>query len=90
MKTKTDSRRWQIDRRIPLAIIAALLSQVAAMLIWATQLEARVMTLEGGMRDLRQISERLGRMEERMEGLEDDLTAIRQQLDRLVGSLVRR
>lgn len=88
MSTKRSG--WHIDRRIPLAVVVMLMMQMAALVIWATQLEARVTGLEQAGGDMRRVAERLARLEERMEGLRTDATDIKRHLEKLTLREVRR
>lgn len=39
-------RKWRLERRVPPALIFAMLLQIAAGLAWAAQLDARVARIE--------------------------------------------
>ena len=47
VQSMTDSiTNWQMDRRVPVALVAALLMQSASVIWWASGLEGRVSSLE--------------------------------------------
>ena len=51
-------------RRIPPAVVAALIVQTAAALIWAGAASARIAALETGVGSQGEVAERLARLEE--------------------------
>lgn len=81
---------WKFDRNVPLALVATLLMQLAAGLVWATHLEARVGGLEERYPDNAALAERFARLEERMDGIKDDMQAVKQRMDMLLERLVRK
>lgn len=81
MSTKRSG--WHIDRRIPLAVVGMLMMQIAALVVWATQLEARVTGLETAGGDMRRVAERLARLEERMEAVRSDTSDIKRHLEKI-------
>ncbi len=79
-----------MDRHVPVAVIFTLLLQMAGALIWATQLDARVQYVEGQSAEIAQSSERLARIEERLQFMKQDVEAIRRQLDNLTNMFVKK
>ncbi len=70
--TENTYDRWHLDRKVPIGIIAAIILQTFAILIWATKLDSRVGYLESTQptQDLRlerleSIGSRVAVMEER-------------------------
>lgn len=72
---------WKIDRRITLAFIVMLVMQIAAVLIWATELAARVGVMEHTYSGIGNLNERFIRLEERLDHVKHDTEMIRQRLD---------
>lgn len=75
-------QRWRFDKRVPLALLFMVVAQLVTLVAWATYLEARVSALESGSNDARQVVERLGRLEERIDAVRGDIALLRQALDR--------
>lgn len=71
-----------IPRRLPLAILVTLLAQAASVLIWATQLDARVNNIEHICSGNSNLNEKFARLDERL----DDM---KQQLDRITNKLLK-
>ena len=69
-------------RRIPLALLFTLIIQAASILIWATQLDARVNSIEHQCSGNNSLVERFARIEERINDM-------KQQLDRLTERLLK-
>mgnify|MGYP001228416554 FL=1 len=59
---------WRVDKRIPIALLMTLFLQLAAAIIWATQLNARVDTLEHEATETSGFGEKLARIDERKTG----------------------
>lgn len=79
---------WRLDTRIPVAVLISCLLQVAGALIWATQLDARVNTLEERTLDGKGLNEKFARLEERLDFMKQDLAGMKQQLDHLTDKLI--
>jgi|GEM_PF-6283343 len=89
MKTHPkDPHCWRLRIRLPLAVIVTLMMQAAAILIWATQLEARVSGVEQQSINSSQLNEKFGRLEERLENMKQSIGDVKRQLDRLTDSLL--
>ncbi len=76
--------RWQIDKRVPIALVATMLIQVAAALIWATQLNARVDTLEVQAVSSADFGEKLARIDERVQAMKQDTDYIKRSLGKFI------
>ncbi len=81
---KLDSH-WHLDKRVPVAIIIALLMQTAGALVWAGAASERLSTLEGSTQPLAQMSERTARLEEQVIYMRATLDRIEDKLDRSMG-----
>lgn len=49
-------RTWQMERRVPLTVVLAIIVQIGAGLIWAAQLDVRVARIE---KDVDRIGEQI-------------------------------
>lgn len=88
---ETKKESWHLDRRVPLALIFALLVQTAGIVWWAATLQAenegqetRISRLEQQNAQSTVLGERLARLEERLEGVRSDTARIERLLRALV------
>ncbi|MFG1417000.1 hypothetical protein V5F38_04180 [Xanthobacter sp. V0B-10] len=91
MTDEPQAEHWTLDKKVPLAIIFALVVQGAGLAYWAATLESRVNSaekviskLEGREGETREARERLIRLEERMISIGDDLRRVTQKLETLL------
>lgn len=95
MPDKPASEPWHLDRRVPIALIIAIIGQTAGAVWWASTISGavadharRVALLEAGKvedaRADRDSADRLARIEERQRASQDSLTEIKQQLNLLL------
>lgn len=68
---------WQIDRKVPLALVFMLLFQTGGAFWWASSLNSRVSTLEDRMTASAPQADRLTRVETKLEAVQDGLTEIK-------------
>ena len=80
---------WRLDKRIPIALLITIVLQVGAVLIWATQLDARVNQLEQYTMADSGLNEKFARLEERLDSVKQNLVGVRQQLDNITDKLIR-
>lgn len=80
--------RWQLDRRIPLAIVLTLLMQLAGALFWAAQLDARVIRVEQQSLGIAQLNVRFARLEERLDNVKQDTDTMKRLLAHLAQQLL--
>lgn len=77
-------RHWSIDKRVPIALIVMLLAQTFAIGWWVSSTDARVSTLEKRMDAAAPQSDRLVRVEVKLEtmqsGIDEIKTLIRQKI----------
>lgn len=85
------AEHWTLDRKVPLAIILALLVQGGGLAWWAASLEGRVVQaekiivrLEGRETETRESRERLIRLEERMIAIDENLRRAGNKLEALL------
>lgn len=64
---------WRIDKRIPVALIVALLIQAAAAVWWAASADARLSVLEQKVVTSAEDRERLARIEATVTGIDQRL-----------------
>jgi hypothetical protein len=73
--------RWQIDRRVPVALIMTILMQTAVFGIWLGRTDARLDALEQFERDNKTTDARLAVIESRLDALHETLGAIGHKLN---------
>jgi Tfp pilus assembly protein PilO len=71
---------WRVDKRIPIALLVTLFLQIAAAIIWATQLNARVGTLEQEVVGTSDFGEKLARIDERLQSVKQDVEFIKREV----------
>jgi hypothetical protein len=76
------------EGRLSLALIMTLLMQAAGVLIWATQLEARVGAVEQQGEGTSSLNEKFARLDERLDGMKEDIAVIRRQMENLTTHLM--
>ena len=85
---KKNHHGWIVDKHIPVAVIITILIQVGGMLVWAASLEARVNTVEQQTSGNVTHTEKLARIEERLEHMKQDTDAIKKQLGFITNRLM--
>lgn len=89
-------KAWHLDKKVPVAIIAVLLMQVAGLVWWGSQIESRVSVAE---RDITRVERQqetarraaqlqavqLGRIEENLSAMRTDIQRLIETLDRRTG-----
>lgn len=81
---------WRLERRVPLALLAALLLQLLTLVAWATWLEARVDRVEHGLNAVSGAGEKFARIEERLEGVRGEIVLLRRALEKFGERLEKR
>ncbi len=82
MGADEESRSWRIDRRVPLALVFAVMMQTGVGLVWAGSAAQRLDMLETGADESRELIERTTRLEERTRSIDATVTRIEAKLDR--------
>lgn len=77
---KEETANWRVDKRIPIALLLTLFIQIAAAIIWATQLNARVDNLEQEAGESVGFGEKLARIDERLQNLKQDVEFIKREV----------
>jgi hypothetical protein len=85
----TPESRKKLTIRLPLTIALSMLMQAALVLVWATQLDARVNGVEQQVINNRGVSEKLARLEERLDDVRESVSDIRQQVGELTRRLIK-
>jgi hypothetical protein len=73
---------WTLDRRVPLALILALVLQTAGLVWWASSLSERVNTLERRAEATAPQGDRLTRVEVKLEGVQSGIDEIKRLIRR--------
>ena len=89
MSAENEITHWQIDRRIPIALLVTLFLQIAIAIIWTTQLNARVDTLEQKADYSSDFGEKLARIDERLQAVKQYMEDIRQEIRSVNGRLAK-
>jgi hypothetical protein len=75
--------------RMPMALIFTLLMQAAVILIWATQLDARVNGVEQQMLGNHGLNEKFAKLEERLDDVKQGMGDIKRQIEQLTQNLLK-
>jgi hypothetical protein len=70
---QTQAEQWHLDKRVPIALIVALVVQTMTVGVWAGAVNQRLHTVEVGVVQQREQNERLVRVEEKLVALSDKL-----------------
>jgi len=77
----SDKAEFHLDRRLTVGVIVALAIQTASALMWAGAAEARINMLESEVSETPHVSERLARLEEKVDLTRQTVVRIEQRLD---------
>ena len=89
MSAETEIANWRVDKRIPIALLVTLFLQIAIAIIWTTQLNARVDTLEQKAVYSSDFGEKLARIDERLQAVKQYMEDIRQEIRNVNGRLAK-
>jgi Tfp pilus assembly protein PilO len=89
MSENIENPRWRLDKRVPLAVLITILIQMVGVVVWATHLDARVDFIEEKTAGVSALSERLGRIEERIDGIKQDTQSVKHNLEVLTGYFLK-
>lgn len=81
MEGEVTSGQWHLDRRVPIAMITAILFQTGALIWWASDLSGRVGRLEGDLSKASDQRDRIVRLETVVDGQGRTLSRIEQKID---------
>ena len=74
---------WYLDRRVPMAIIAAIILQSAGALVWVGQATQRIKHMEQKTQLIAEVSERIARLEENTSFMRTSLQRVERKIDLL-------
>lgn len=80
--TSDEDAKWHLDRRVPLAMILAIIMQTGTFIWWASSLTERVNTLERERVATAPQGDRLTRVEVKVEGVQTSLDRIERLIRR--------
>lgn len=81
-RTTDDDGAWHLDKKVPLALIFAILVQTAMGFWWASGINERVVVLERGAVSTAPQADRLTRVEVKVDGVQRTLDKIEAVLQR--------
>lgn len=79
-KSRYAVEQWHLDKKVPVALITALIIQTAAAIWWASGVEARVKVLEAQLITFAPQPERLARVETKIETVLQNIAELRMWL----------
>ncbi|MBI1261393.1 MAG: hypothetical protein GC184_06685 [Rhizobiales bacterium] len=79
-----EANGWHLDKRVPIAMIVAIIIQSGAGLVWAGAASERLVSLEGRSLRTDEVVERTARLEEQSHAMRASLARIEDKLDRAV------
>lgn len=79
-----DKEPWHLDKKVPIALIIAIMVQTGGALWWTSKLDSRIETVERHVADTKDDAARLVRLEAFRDNLGNRLDRIEAKLDRLV------
>ena len=79
-----EQARWHLDKRVPIALILAILIQTAGALTWAGAATERINQLERQATGGSDLGERAARLEEQVAFTREQLERIEEKLDRII------
>ena len=82
MTGEEESKRWHLDKTVPLAVIIAMFVQTAGFVFWAGALSERVSNLEKQQTSTAPQADRLTRVEVKIENIQEGITEIKRLIRR--------
>lgn len=87
---RIDENGWRIDKRVPVAVILAIFIHIFGILIWASQLDARVDNMEKHVVGESAFNEKFARIEERLEHVKEDVSFIKNDMEKISERLLKK
>ena len=95
-----DEQQWHLDKRVPIAMIVAIILQVAGAVYWASKMESRIeantVRIETVDRDITRLSRQMATMADasnvqavQLGRIEEQIGGLRGDISRLVSALER-
>ena len=81
--TPEAERHWHLDRKVPLALIFAILVQTATAFWWASGINAAMTSAQRDIAELRTNPDRITRLETKLEALNDTLRDLKVAVERI-------
>lgn len=85
-----DDKHWKLDRRIPIAVIGALVMQMMGAIIWVTELDARVSYVENQSLGNINANEKFARLEERLDAIRQNVDSIKRDVSQITDRLLKK
>lgn len=73
--------KWQLERKIPLGIIIAILLQTLTAIWWAAKLDTRVVMQEEWFQKNQHLAEKVFRLEERLIAIHEEINELEARLN---------
>lgn len=73
--------RWQLERKIPLGIIIAIILQTLTAIWWAAKLDSRVVMQEDWFQKNQHLAEKVFRLEERLIAIHEEINELEARLN---------
>jgi hypothetical protein len=73
--------RWQLERKIPLGIIIAIILQTLTAIWWAAKLDSRVVMQEEWFQKNQHLAEKVFRLEERLIAIHEEINELEARLN---------
>jgi hypothetical protein len=83
IETLPPSRSWQLDKRIPVSLLFAILIQSLCVVVWAMKVDNRVVILEQTSVN----SEKFAHLDERMTSIKDEIGSMKTEMIGIHGEL---
>ena len=68
--------KWQLERKIPLGIIIAIILQTLTAILWAAKLDTRVVMQEEWFQKNQHLAEKVFRLEERLIAIHEEINEL--------------
>lgn len=82
MSNKTNIlTKWQLEKRIPLGIIIAILLQTLTAIWWAAKLDSRVVMQEEWFQKNQHLAEKVFRLEERIIAIHEEINELEARIN---------
>jgi hypothetical protein len=72
--------QWHVDRKVPIAVIIAIVAQTGGFIWWGAKADERLTTLERRVETSAPQADRLTRVEVNLESIKESLTEIKARL----------
>ncbi len=80
---RRETPRWEIERKIPVAVILTLLLNTFATVWWAASTSARLTVVETAITASARMPESMARLEEKLSAVRDEVGQVKEDIRRL-------